>query len=174
MVNHSYQWVLICSNGKPLTNWSLVEPFLLSEKQICNSLAGCIFSHFHKLFWSGQTWKVTHKLGVWFLSVILICSITEATHSLDAHSAILICGSDFLKHWGKTHNLSVTVEYSCQWLFICSNTREQLTYWMCVQSFSSVFLSAQTLENSSLPKCMFKCSHQQFWSASRQKMQLTS
>ena len=39
-----------------------------------------------------------------FSLVVLICS-TLKTHSLDACSAILISGSDLLKHWRKTHRL---------------------------------------------------------------------
>ena len=111
---------------------------------------------------------------------------TLATHRLDVCSAILISGSDLLKHWSDSqagwvfsHFLSVVLIYSSTeekltcWthvntfssvVLICSNTGEQLTRWMHVHPFLSVVWSAKTLESNSLPKCMFTHSCQWFQS----------
>ena len=74
----------------------------------------------------------------------------RTTHKLDARgcSAVQVSGSDLLKDWRATHKLDASghseVQISGSNLqLICSNTREQLTFWMGVQPFRSMDLNTE-------------------------------
>ena len=107
--------VLICSDTEEgLTSWMYVQVFLSVDLICSNTREGL------------TCWMHVQP----FLSVILICSNTQVTHKLDTFSAILVSGSDLLKHW--SNSLPV-------WMFIPSHQ------W---------FWSAQTLKNNSLSGCI--------------------
>ena len=128
-----------------LTNWMHVQPLLLvvlicsklesnshtecmvshscqwfwfAQIQECNSHSECMFSHSHQWLWSAQNWR--------------------ATHILNGYSAVLVNGSDLLKH---SHP-------GC--LFIQSPQSSQ---------------SAQSLKSDSHTEWEGVHSHQWFWSA---------
>ena len=82
-------------------------------------------------FWSAQAPKNNPLLQAVkpLLSVVLNHSHTrEWTHNLDTCSAILVTGSDLLKHWRTTHSLKV-FSHSCQW-FWSAHIGEWLTTYM--------------------------------------------
>ena len=74
----------------------------------------------------------------------------RTTHKLDASgcSAVQVSGSDLLKDWRVTHKLDASGHSAIQvsgsnLQLICSNTREQLTFWMGVQPFWSMDLNTE-------------------------------
>ena len=82
------------------------------------------------------------------------------THTLDEYSAILISGSDLLKHTRETHSLDICSVLSN---LVCSNTKATHKLDMC----SAIFINDSNLFkhwSNSLAGCMFSGSHQWFWS----------
>ena len=97
-----------------------------------------------------------------FLSVVLIGSNNGEAHILDACTAVLISGSYLLKQWRVTHRLNGCTAVLIS-VLIRSNDGEQLTAWMHVHPFSSVFWSNRTMESDSHAGCIYSSSCQRFW-----------
>ena len=95
---------LICSNiGDRLTSWMHVQPFLLvfwsAQKNEWDSQPRCMFSHSGQWFWSSQTLE---RDSLAEYSAILVSGSDLIKHCMGLtfwmYSAILVSGSNLLKH----------------------------------------------------------------------------